>query len=168
MEAVVTAGVWMAAALLVAAGVGKVAVPDAAMATLSGLSLPSGRGAARALGLAEIAVAGMAVTGGRGAALLGATYLALLVVAVAARRRELECGCFGAATGRLTRSHLAVDAAAATAGLAGLVWRPIAPLAVYDDAGVLGVVAAAVLLASAAALVRAALTTLPALRAASR
>ncbi|HUG83412.1 MAG TPA: MauE/DoxX family redox-associated membrane protein, partial [Euzebya sp.] len=82
-QPIVTAVVWLAAGLLVVAGGSKLPVPDAAMATLHSLRLPSGRIAARMLGLGEI-VLGVAVVlvGGMPAAIaLVVAYAALLAVA---------------------------------------------------------------------------------------
>jgi hypothetical protein len=164
VESAVTAALWVAAALLAAAGAGKLAVPDGAMAALHDLRLPSGRVAARVLGLGEIAVAvvAVAVAGRLGAALLAASYAGLLAVAARARARRVDCGCFGAEAGRVTGAHLAVDGVAATAGLVGvLAWPPLTAPAVAADAGAVALLTGVVLVLCAAALVRLALTALP-------
>jgi len=170
VESVVTAGLWVAAALLAAAGAGKLAVPDGAMAALHDLRLPSGRVAARVLGLAEIAVAAsaVAVAGRPGAALLAASYAVLLAVAARARARRVDCGCFGAEAGRVTGAHLAVNGVAAAVGLAGLGWPPVEVGVVAAEAGAVGLLAGLLLVSCAAVSVRLALTALPDLAEASR
>lgn len=157
MDAAATALCWVAAGLLVAAGVAKLRVPDAAMTTLHALRLPSGRFAARVLGVGEVAAAAfVVVVGGRAAAaVLAATYGALLAVLEGRRRRQASCGCFGGADGPVTWRHLAVDAGAVAAGLLGLL-APPAPVAdVAVVAGAVGTAAAVVLAATATVLVRA-------------
>jgi hypothetical protein len=157
MDALLTAVTWVAAGLLVVAGAGKLPVPDAAMATLHRLRLPSGRVAARVLGIGEVAL-GLAVIalGGRGSAgALAVAYAALLVVAARERSRQQDCGCFGTAALPVGRLHLGIDAAAALAGVAGLLVPPIPAVDVAAEVGVLGGLAGAVLLITATALVRA-------------
>jgi len=170
VQSVVTAVLWVAAALLAAAGIGKLAVPDGAMAALHDLRLPSGRVAARVLGIGEVAVAvaAVAVAGRAGAALLAVAYAGLLAVALRARARRVDCGCFGAQAGRVTAAHLGVNGAAALGGLAGLAWPPVAPNVVSADAGAMGLLAAIGLVLCAVALVRLVLTALPDLAASLR
>lgn len=153
---IVTAVVLLGAALLVLAGALKVPVPDAAMATLHRLHLPSGRVAARALGLGEIAVgAGVVIAGGRIApAVLAVVYTILLGVAWWQRAAQVDCGCFGTTATVVTRTHLATNAvlgmAAAAGAFVGTV--PLADLAA--DAGIAGTVAGAVLLVTGVGLLR--------------
>jgi hypothetical protein len=157
VEALLTALTWVAAGLLVAAGAAKLLVPDAAMATLHSLRLPSGRLAARALGVGEVALGvGVVVLGGRPAAgALAAAYAALLAVAARQRARQLDCGCFGVAAAPVSGTHLALDGGAAAVGLAGLVAPPAPAAAVAADAGALGAAAGLLLLLTATALARA-------------
>lgn len=157
MSAVITALVAVASGLLVVAGAAKQVVPDGAMAALHRLRLPSGRVAARLLGLGEIGVGAAALlVGGRlGAGLVAASYAALLGVAAWQRSAQVDCGCFGTTATVVTRQHLAVNAAAALAGTAGLVWPPDGAAAVAADAGVPAALAGLVLLATGVGLVRA-------------
>jgi uncharacterized membrane protein YphA (DoxX/SURF4 family) len=155
--AAVTAGVWLAAGLLVVAGIGKLRVPDAAMATLHAIGLPSGRLAARVLGVGEIGL-GLSVVllGGRAApAALAAAYAALLAVAARQRAAQLDCGCFGVAAAPVSRLHLGIDAAAAAAGLAGLAVPAATLAAVAADAGPIAAAAGLIALATGVGLVRA-------------
>ncbi|HUG83137.1 MAG TPA: MauE/DoxX family redox-associated membrane protein [Euzebya sp.] len=156
-QPIVTAVVWLAAGLLAVAGAAKLTVPDAAMATLHSLRLPSGRIAARMLGLGEIVV-GVAVVlvGGLPAAIvLVVAYAALLAVAGRQRAKQLDCGCFGVAAAPISTLHLGLNAGATVAGLVGVVWAPLALAAVAADAGLLATAAGLVLLATGVGLVRA-------------
>lgn len=157
IPAVVTAPLWIAAGLLVVAGVDKLRVPDGAMATLHSLRLPSGRLAARVLGVGEIVVGGgVVVIGSRlGAVVLATCYALLLAVAWRQRARQLDCGCFGVAAAPVSSLHLGIDAAAVTIGLAGLAAAPLPLGEAAADAGVLGSAAGAILLATAVGMVRA-------------
>lgn len=155
-QPIVTAVVWLAAGLLVAAGAGKIGVPDPAMAALHSLKLPSGRIAARAVGVGEIAV-GLAavVVGGMPAAVaVGVGYAVLLGIAGLQRARQVDCGCFGVAAAPVSRLHLAVNGVAAAAGLAGLVWSPLSWSAVAAAAGVAAATAGLLLLATGVGLIR--------------
>ncbi len=156
MQAAVTAVLWIAGGLLVVSGLAKLAVPDGAMATLHRLHLPSGRVAARVLGLGEIAIGVAApVIGGRlGAGVLAVTYLALLGVAAYQRSKQLACGCFGTRATQVTRGHLAVNAAAAAAGVLGLWFVPASVAAVLGGLGVPLAAAAILLVVTGVALVR--------------
>lgn len=116
------AGPYLAAALLlVAAGVAKVARPDATATALrrAGLAVPAWT--VRAGAAAEVAAGCWALTPGRwGAAAVGASYLAFAgFVALALRRGSpvSSCGCFGKADSPATRSHLALNLAAAAVAL---------------------------------------------------
>ena len=157
IPAVVTALAWIAAGLLVVAGVGKLPVPDGAMATLHSLRLPSGRVAARLVGMGEVAVGiAVIVVGGRvGAGLLAVVYALLLAVAWRQRVRQLDCGCFGVAAAPVSPLHLGVNAGAAATGVLGLAIVPLPLSEVATDAGILGTFAGLLVLATGVALVRA-------------
>lgn len=157
VQPLLTAVVWLAAGLLVVAGVAKFPVPDAAMAALHSLRLPSGRIAARLLGAGEVVVGlGAIALGGLPAALgIGVGYAALLAVAARQRAKQVDCGCFGTAAAPVSRLHLGINATAALAGLAGLALPPLSAGQVAADAGALGAVAGAVLLATGVGLIRA-------------
>lgn len=161
MQAAVTAVLWIAGGLLVASGLAKFAVPDGAMAALHRLRLPSGRVAARMLGTGEVVVGvGAPLLGGlAGAGVLALAYAALLGVAAYQRSRQLACGCFGTRATQVTRGHLAVDAVAVGAGLAGLLWAPRPVSAVLAETGPVTAVAALLLVGVAVLLVRAAVTS---------
>ena len=159
VPSIVTAVVLLGAGLLVLAGALKVPVPDAAMATLHRLHLPSGRIAARALGLGEVTIGvGVVIVGGRVApTILAAVYALLLGVASWQRAAQVDCGCFGTTATVVTRTHLATNAVFAALGLAGAVVGTIPLGTVAADAGVLGTLAGVVLLVTAVGLLRAVL-----------
>ncbi len=154
---ILTAVVWVGAGLLVLAGAMKLRTPDAAMAALHSLRLPSGRVAARLLGLGEIAAgAAVVLLGGRtGAALAALVYLGLAGVAARQRARQIDCGCFGVRRYPVSRLHVGVNtvvavvAAVAAALPSSTLWS-LTDLT--QDAGLLGTAAAAVLLATAVGL----------------
>ncbi|CAN5478652.1 hypothetical protein BH23ACT9_BH23ACT9_30410 [soil metagenome] len=166
VSSLTTAPTWLGAGLLVVAGVGKLDVPDGAMTTLHSLRLPSGRVAARVVGLGEIAV-GLVVllVGGLPAAIaLAVVYAVLLAVAARQRAKQLDCGCFGI-TAPVTVPHLTLNAAMAVTGLAGVAGAPLSlaagPLslaAVAGDDGLLVAVAGLLLLATGVGLLRTVLT----------
>jgi uncharacterized protein YjeT (DUF2065 family) len=156
LSALTTALIWLSAGLLVVAGISKIGVPDAAMAALHSLKLPSGRIAARVVGIGEIAV-GIAVVGIGGpiaAAAIGVGYLALLGVAALQRARQVDCGCFGVAAAPVSRLHLAINAVAAVGGAAGVIWSPLSIGGVVTDAGLAVGFAGLVLLAAGVGIVR--------------
>lgn len=156
IDALVTAGGWLAAGVLVLGGVAKWPEPDGAMATLHRLRLPSGRVAARLLGVAEV-LAGLAiiVIGGQPAAVaLAAIYAAFTGVAAWQRAAQLDCGCFGTSATAVSAGHVATNAVFSLVGLAGLAAPPTPLVDVATDAGVLGTVAGVVLLVTATMLVR--------------
>jgi len=125
-----------------------------------------GRAVARAVGLAELSAAVVVLaTGGRFAAgLLAALYLGFLLVA--ARMRSVaagtSCGCFGAASAPVGRSHLVVCASAVVTAGAGLVAPPAGVVDLVGAAPGTGAVLLA-LAAVLAALAYLSLTALPAL-----
>lgn len=152
----VSAGTWLAAGLLVLAGLSKLPTPDGAMATLHRLHLPSGRVAARVLGLGEMALGGLVLLGG-GLWAAGATmvaYLLLTGVATWQRRAQVACGCFGTSDTTVTRLHVATNASLAVIGGLGLAWPPAGLPTVAADTGALGGVTALLLLVTGTALLR--------------
>ncbi|MGI9017389.1 MAG: MauE/DoxX family redox-associated membrane protein [Euzebya sp.] len=147
---ILTAVTWLGAGLLVYGGATKIPVPDGAMAALHSLGLPSGRVAARLLGVAEIGLGVVIViVGGVAAAILSAITFGLLSL-VAARQRaaQIDCGCFGVHRYPVSGTHIAVNAAIAVAGAVGVTAPPWNVGAVGADAGGLAVVTAALLTAT--------------------
>ncbi len=133
------------ALLLGAAGLSKLIRPASAVQALRG-ALPepirrvAGAGPVRVLSSIEIAVAFAVLLGGGGgaAALTAAAYLVL--TAVAARMLRVapgaDCGCIGSSSQPVSRWHLAVTAAGATVGVAGVVWpQPAVLSAVVGNGG---------------------------------
>lgn len=122
-----------AAALLAAAGLGKLRSPAVAgtmlrralPAALRPLARPA---TVRLAGLAELAVgAAVVLTGARAAlALLAAAYLvfAAVTVRLIASGQRASCGCFGRADAPVGTAHLVLNAAAAAVALAGVVRPP--------------------------------------------
>jgi hypothetical protein len=130
----IVAGPYLAAAaLLVVAGVPKVADPMPLVRALRSTGLPAGRPLVRAIALAEVLVgaAALAVPGRGTAALVGLAYVGFtgFVGLALARGGVLEsCGCFGKADTPPTRAHLAVTALLALAAGALAVAPPEAPV----------------------------------------
>ncbi len=124
------AGPFFAAVLVLgAAGLAKVARPDAARVALRAAGLPSTRGAVRVLGAGELAITVWALGwGGRGAAAAVAfAYLGFAGFAEVVRRRSrgrASCGCFGSSGAPLTTLHVIVDSVVAALAIAAVV-RPV-------------------------------------------
>jgi hypothetical protein len=117
-----------AAALLVVAGVPKVADPLPLVRALRAAGMPVPRLVVRAFALGEVAVGGWAVVapGRVSSALVAAAYLVFtaFVARVLARGGVLgSCGCFGKADTPATRTHLGLTAAAALVAL----WAALDP-----------------------------------------
>jgi hypothetical protein len=111
------------AALLVAAGVPKVADPLPLVRAVRAAGLPLGPTVVRALAAAEVAVGLWAIAAPSRipALLVCSAYLAFTVFVAHTLRRGgflTSCGCFGKADTPPTRSHLAVTGAAAVAAAA--------------------------------------------------
>lgn len=122
------------AALLVIAGLPKLARPDDSARGLKSVGWPSGAPVVRALAGIEV-IAGLAVLSGVTAmARIGLVAVALLYagftvfVLVALRRGGVveSCGCFGRADLPPTRSH-AVATGLVAAGAAGMAWAAPIP-----------------------------------------
>ena len=162
----VTAITWVFALLLAAAGAQKLTSPAATGAALQVAKLPSDTRLVRALGLYELAlaVAVLLLGGWIPAVLLAATYAAFAAFAWRQSRRGEGCGCFGEAEAPTTTVHVVVNVVGAVVGLAAAAGQ-VGPL---QDTAIepLGWIAAAVLLATATALLRLTLTALPELTAA--
>ena len=127
------AGPYLAsAALLVAAGVGKLVDPLPLVRALRSAHLPGSAALVRVLAAAE-ALLGLAavVTGSRATAVLVAgSYAAFTAFVLLARRRGgvlASCGCFGKADTPPTTTHVAVTAALAAVAAAVAV-RPLGGL----------------------------------------
>jgi hypothetical protein len=147
------AGPYLAsAALLVAAGVSKLADPLSLVRALRSARLPGSAAVVRLLAAGEVLLGLAAVVlGARPAAVLVAlSYAAFTGFVLLARRRGgvlASCGCFGKADTPPTASHVAVTAGLAAVACAVAV-RPLGPLpALLDGAPGAGV---PLLLASAA------------------
>jgi hypothetical protein len=169
---VLAAPLWVAAALVAAAGARKVIDPAATTAALRSAHLPSHPALVRALGAVEVLSGGaVLLLGGRiAAAGLALTYLAFLGFLLRLRDRagpRAACSCFGARPLPVTGSHLVLDGvAAAVAAAAVAIPVTSAPrlLAATPGDG-LPALGALVL---AAVLVRLLFTELPPLLAATR
>lgn len=120
---------FIAAALLVFAGVPKVIEPGDTTRAIRSAGLPANDSLVRMLALGEVAV-GVAViaVGGRvPAALLGllyAAFAAFIVVAMARGGSVASCGCFGKADTPPTHAHLVLNISAAAVGVASAVTAP--------------------------------------------
>jgi hypothetical protein len=174
---VIAAGpLWIVASVVVAAGAWKLASPaPTALALRAFVGRnpvrpvgPGGRALARGLGLGEGTVA-LAVVwrGGRAAFALAVLYVGFAAVATRLRGRNLDCGCFGAASAKASSIHVVVNLAAAViAAWAGAADVPGLGAAV----GALPAngIAHLVLVPAGAAAMVAMLTVLPAVRELSR
>jgi hypothetical protein len=175
VKPVIAAGpLWIVASVVVAASGWKLANPAPtaramrALVTASPAARPATKGAwvgaARLLGIAE-GVLALAVVwrGGNAAIGLAALYGAFALIALRLRHRNVDCGCFGAASTKASWIHVAVNIVAATCALwAAVVGVPGLP----DALGELpahGVAHLFLVPAGAAAMV-ALLTVLPAVR----
>ncbi|MGN6301844.1 MAG: MauE/DoxX family redox-associated membrane protein [Angustibacter sp.] len=121
-----------AAALLVLAGLPKLADPSSLVLALRSVGLPARPVLGRLLAAGEVAVGVLAlVAPGRVSGLLVAVaYLAFTAfVAVALTRGGVlaSCGCFGRPDTPPTRSHLVVTAVLAASGVA-VAWAPPDPV----------------------------------------
>lgn len=169
MEAAVvgfaTAGMWIAAGVLVAAGVAKLRRPTGTASALHLVRLPASTALARVLGAGEVVIGLTALlVGGRwAAATVAGAYAAFTLVSARGRTRpEAPCGCFGDSTAPLTTTHVVVNAVlAVTVTVAAVVAAPGVAAATADSPALL--LAAAVAIGTAAALVAATLTTVPVL-----
>jgi hypothetical protein len=160
----------VAAALLVPAGVAKLARPAVARRAL-GFEHAGADGAVRALGLGELLLAAWVLLVGGPSALtvLGLTYLAFAGVAERQRRRGAGCGCFGADRAVTTTTHVVVDLVAAATAFAAVAATTTEPLrtAIVGDGPVVAT-GIALSVAVAAATAQRLLTDLPDLAAARR
>jgi hypothetical protein len=176
---VIAAGpLWIIASVVLAASGWKLANPAPTARAMRALVGPSPARrpathaswlwAARLLGAGE-AVLALAVVwrGGNAAYVLAGLYGAFAVIALRLRNRNVDCGCFGAASAKASWIHVAVNAVAAVgAGWAGTIDVP----GLRDAFGELpaGGVAHLVLVPAGAAAMIALLTVLPAVREISR
>ncbi len=162
-----TAATWVFAALLALAGVRKVTDPSATGAALQGARLPSDHRLVRLLGAGEIVVAALMLARGGTvvAALVAVAYAAFAAFAFRQSRRGAGCGCFGEANAPATSLHVGINVAGALlAAVAALQPGPSLTTFLSTDAVV--AVVAVILLATATAALRLALTALPELAAA--
>lgn len=121
---VVSAAVWIAAGLLVAAGVVKLRRPADAHDALALADLPATDARVRVVGAVEVLV-GLATLalGGTVTLALAVTYVAFTVLVARRRSRATTstCGCFGAPDVPLTGVHVVVDGVLAAGAVAGAV-----------------------------------------------
>lgn len=120
---------FIAAVLLVAAGVPKVTEPGDTTRAIRSVGLPASDGLVRAFALVEIAV-GVAVVafGGRfAAALLALLYLgfaSFIVLAMTRGGSVASCGCFGKVDTPPTNAHLFLNLGATGIAIAATVSPP--------------------------------------------
>ena len=179
VQPVIAAGpLWIVAAVVVAASGWKLANPVPTARAMRALvtTAPARRpvthgvwvGGARLLGVGEGMLA-LAVVwrGGNTAFALAGLYGAFALIALRLRHRNVDCGCFGAASAKASWIHVAVNAAAAScAAWAAVVEVPGLRDALGDLPGY-GVAHLVLVTAGSAAMV-ALLTVLPAVRELSR
>lgn len=158
----------VAAGLLLVAGIGKLAQPDATREALR-LRAPGATLRVRALGGAEIllAAAVLLVGGPVPFALLAGSYLAFTAVAWRQGRAGRGCGCLGGPSTPVGWPHLAADLVATGAAAAAAVTATPGLVGVLP-AGPLAAGATLVLVVVAVGLARSVLTDLSAVLAARR
>jgi hypothetical protein len=122
---------FLAAALLVLAGVVKLLRPNATAQALLDAGLPGSRASARCVGAVEVVVGAWAFAAPAegGALALGAVYLvfvAFLGYVLRVHPDAGSCGCAGATAVPPSRLHLALDVIAGLAGIAFGVAGPVA------------------------------------------
>jgi methylamine utilization protein MauE len=105
------------AALLVAAGAGKLASPEGAQAALDAAGIRAPTGAVRALGAAEVALGLVAIwSPGTVTALLVALayagFAAFTVRLLRVAGGKIDCGCFGVSGSEVGRLHVGLNVAA--------------------------------------------------------
>lgn len=163
---------WVAALLVLLAGVPKVLRPAPTRQALHRAGLPSAGLLVRAVGLAEIGVAGLVLLRGGATAAAGLAVLYLGFAAFLLRLRDragagASCSCLGGASTPATIPHILVNVLVALVAIAAAL-APIGPawtlLASTPWAGI----PAVGLLALAVALVRALFSDLPAVLQAAR
>lgn len=121
--------------LLLGAGLMKIRHPEStqeAIRTLVGFRGP--RWQSRLLGAGEVIVGGafVLVPGPISAATLGFAYGLTFGSAFALKRRDVDCGCFGADSSRIGPSHLVITASAAVVAFAlTFAFEPYPGLSVY-------------------------------------
>ena len=178
VRAVIAAGpLWIVAAVVLAASGWKLANPAPTARALRALVGPAPTirpspprrwsWAARVLGVGEAVLAlTVAWRGGSSAIALAGLYGAFAVVALRLRNRNVDCGCFGAASTKASWLHVAVNAVAAV----GATWAALVDVPGLRDAGDLPArgFAHLVLVPAGAAAMIALLTVLPAVRELSR
>jgi hypothetical protein len=148
--------------LLVYAGAVKLREPEPTGEALRLAGMPDSRHLVRALGTGEVALGSAAIVlgGAPVATLVGLVYLSFAVFAARQRASGADCGCLGQPA-PVTRLHVVVNVSAALTAAVAVV-RPVPGIATTSGdlvtAGLLLVV-----LGVAVALLRIALTTLPAL-----
>jgi hypothetical protein len=140
-----------AAALLLVAGVPKLADPLPLVRSLRAAGVPAGRVLVRAFAAAEVAVgaAALAAPNRVTALLVAGAYVVFtaFVARVLTRGGVLgSCGCFGKPDTPATRTHLALTALAATTALAAAV-DPPSPLWSHVDGAGLGAAGMATVIA---------------------
>jgi len=150
---------YVAAGLLIASGIGKIARPAPAVDALAAAGMPAGPAAARGLGVVEVAagVAALWRPGVATALVVAVLYLAfaLFLVRLIRRGGAATCGCVGSGEAPPSWLHVTLDVAAVMVASAVAVW-PVPSLgsAVAESplAGVplvIGLVGSGVLLAIA-------------------
>ncbi|HEY7279981.1 MAG TPA: MauE/DoxX family redox-associated membrane protein [Actinomycetota bacterium] len=155
----VAAPFFVAAGLLIASGLGKLARPTPVVDALAAAGLPGGRVGARALGVVEVAVGVGAlwrpgVATGLAVAVLYLAFASFLVRLIR-RGGAATCGCVGSGEAPPSWLHVSLDLAAVVVAAAVAAW-PVpsigSAVAASPLAGVplvIGLVGAAVLLAIA-------------------
>jgi hypothetical protein len=161
---------FIAASLVVVAGIPKVADPSDTTRALRSVGLPGTDLLVRGLAVAEVAIGiSVIVLGGRFTsgllALLYAGFAGFIVLAMRRGGSVASCGCFGKADTPPTMAHVLLDVSAATVALAATIAPPASLSALLGDQPAFGIPFVA-FVAMGAWLGYLVLTLLPALQAA--
>lgn len=135
---------FIAASLVVVAGIPKLTEPGDTTRALHSVRLPGSDGAVRALAAAEIAVGVSVIAlGGRLApALLALLYAGFAGFIMLAMRRDgsvASCGCFGKADTPPTFAHLLLNTSAAAVAAAAALAPPASLVDLLPDQPALGI-----------------------------
>ena len=135
---------FIAAALLVAAGVPKVTEPGDTARAMRSVGLPTSELFVRILAVAEVSIglAVIAIGGPIPSLLLGLIYLGFagyIILAMSKGGSIASCGCFGKADTPPTYGHLLLNIAAGTVGIIGAIGDPPDAVALLGDQPAFGV-----------------------------
>ncbi len=130
---------YLAAGILIIAGIGKLINPRSSGRVLTALGLSPAEPAARGLGAIELVVGGVALTnprlGGTGVAILYFGFAGFLVFLLKRRPAIGSCGCMGAKDVPPSALHSFLNLIAGSIGLVTVLTPGVRPLSAFLRAG---------------------------------